>query len=195
MSAEDQGHGLKVRLAEIRKKYSREEAIAAISALLKEEYKKLEDAAKEARSSYLSMNVDDPAQQNDVADLRLAAVEAYQPAYMIENFLADMGFGIVPLLPHYEGSFELSSFNDDEWLLSVVGLKENAMRTLGGHCNVIGDIIVLERLLYDHMYMAAVLKLTDDYEPGKQSYVEFDYYTVVFDEDIQSIVKVPLDAR
>jgi len=45
------------------------------------------------------------------------------------------------------------------------------------------------------MYMAAVLKLTDDYEPGKQSYVEFDYYTVVFDEDIQSIVKVPLDAR
>lgn len=187
--------GLRKKLGDIKKHHSRDEAVALIEAVLKEEYARLEPVIKTERESYLGMNVDDAAQQNDIADLRLAAVEAYQPSYVIENFLTDMGVDILPLIPKYEGRFEVSSSEGGEWTLSAVSLKENAMRTLGGHCNVVGDVIVLERLLYDHTYLAAVMKLTDDYRPGTPSYVEFDFYTVVFDEDVQALVKIPLDAK
>ncbi len=183
-----------MRLNDIKDRRPGAEAIAMIEDMLKAEYGRLEPVVRKAREAYLGMNVDDPAQQNDIADLRLAAVEAYQPAYVIENFLAGMGVDVLPLMPRYAGGFEVSSAEDSGWSLSVVSLKENAMRTLGGHCNVIGDAIILERLLYDHTYLAAVMKLADDYVPGALSYVELDSYTVVFEEDIQAIVKVPLDA-
>lgn len=186
---------LRKKLKDIKRHHPRDEAVALIEAMLKEEYSRLEPAIKKEREAYLSMNVEDPAQQNDIADLRLAAVEAYQPSYVIENFLAGMDVDILPLIPKFEGRFEVSSRERGEWTLSAVSLKENAMRTLGGHCNVIGNVLVLERLLGDHTYLAAVMKLTDDYEPGAQSYVEFDSYTVVFDEDIQAIVRMPLDTR
>jgi hypothetical protein len=183
---------LKKRMNDIKKGHPKAEAISLISEMLKDEYRRLEGFMRNTRDDYLSLRRDDPALQNEVADLRLEAVEEYQPAYVIENFLADMGVDIMPLLPPHQGSFEVSSLSGGEWMLSMVSLKESAMRTLGGHCNVIGDIVVLEKLLYDHTYLAAVMKLTDDYEPGQQSYVEFDFYTVVFDEDIQAIVKTPL---
>jgi hypothetical protein len=183
------------KLNEIKWHHPREEAIALVEAMLKEEYARLEPIIKKEREAYLGMSVDRPEQQNDIADLRLAAVEAYQPAYVIENFLARMDVDILPLIPGYEGRFEVSSRAADAWTMSVASLKENAMRTLGGHCNVIGNVLVLERLLGDNTYLAAVMKLTDDYEPGSPSYVEFDSYTVVFDEDIQALVKVPLDTR
>ncbi|HTY90942.1 MAG TPA: hypothetical protein VMC84_07160 [Methanocella sp.] len=186
---------LRKKLSDIKIHHSHDEAVALIEAMLKEEYARLEPAIKTEREAYLKMNVDDAAQQNDIADLRLAAVEAYQPSYVIENFLTGMGVDILPLLPEYEGRFEVSARNGEGWIMSVASLNENAMRTLGGHCNVVGDVIVLERLLYDHTYLAAVMKLTDDYEPGKQSYVEFDFYTVVFDEEVQALVKVPLDSK
>lgn len=195
MSAGRSRRGPEQRLKDISGQYPKEKAIAIISDMLKDEYKKLDGAMRKARESYLKVNVDDPARQNEIADMRLDAVESYRPAFAIESFLAGMGVDPGALMPGYKGDFELSYAGNDGWDLSVVSLKENAMRALGGHCNVIGDIIVLERLLYDHTYLATVLKLTDDYEPGKQSYVEFDYYTVVFDEDIQSIVKVPLRGR
>ncbi|AFC98829.1 hypothetical protein Mtc_0054 [Methanocella conradii HZ254] len=182
--------GQKRRLEEIRKKRP-EEAAAIITGLLKDEYRRLEEAMRALRASYVRMDVDDPAQQNDVADLRLQAIEAYRPAYIIEDFLANMGVDVIPLMPHYKGAFEASSYKNGEWTVSLVSLKENAMRTLGGHCNVIGDVIILERLLYDSTYLAAVMRQTDDYQPGKQTYVELDSYTVVFDEDIQAIVRMP----
>lgn len=186
---------LRKRLFDIKMDHSHDEAVILIEAMLKEEYSRLEPIIKKEREAYLRMDVDDAGQQNDIADLRLSAVEAYQPSFIIENFLAEMKVDILPLLPKYEGRFEVSSRGGDIWTLSVASLKENAMRTLGGHCNVVGDVIVLERLLYDHAYLAAVMKLTDDYEPGKPSYVEFDFYTVVFDEDVQALVKVPLDPK
>lgn len=186
---------LRKKLSDIKRHHPHDEAVALIEAVLKEEYARLEPAMKTEREAYLKMNVDDAAQQNDIADLRLQAVEEYQPSYIIENFLAEMSVDILPLVPKYQGRFEVSSYDGREWALSVASLNENAMRTLGGHCNVVGDVIVLERLLYDHTYLAAVMKLTDDYEPGKPSYVEFDFYTVVFDEDVQALVKVPLDTK
>jgi len=186
---------LRKTLFNIKRHHSHDEAVTLIEAMLKEEYSRLEPVIKKEREAYLGMNVDDAGQQNDIADLRLAAVEAYQASYIVENFLADMGADILPLLPKYQGRFEVSSRAGEEWNLSLASLKENAMRTLGGHCNVVGDVIVLERLLYDHTYLAAVMKLTDDYEPGKPSYVEFDFYTVVFDEDIQALVRMPLDSK
>ena len=189
------GQDLKRQLNAICEQYKKSEAITKISGLLEEEYRRLEGLMREARDNYLSMNADDPSKQNDVADLRLEAVEEYQPALVIENFLAEMGVDITLLAPKHTGSFELSSHINWEWSLSMVSLKENSMRTLGGHCNVMGDVIVLEKLLYDHTYLAAVMKLTNDYEPGKESFVEFDFYTVVFDEDIQSIIKVPLSSK
>ncbi len=185
---------LKRRLVEIREK-NFEEAATIIARLLRDEYKRLEEAMKKYRASYLRMNVDDPAQQNDVADLRLQAIEAYRPAYIIEDFLTDMGVDVIPLMPQYNGAFEASSYKNGEWLVSMVSLRENAMRTLGGHCNVIGDVVILERLLYDHAYLAAVMRQTDDYEPGKQTFVELDFYTVVFDEDIQAMVRLPLENK
>jgi hypothetical protein len=186
---------LRKRLFDIKMHHSHDEAVVLVEAMLKGEYSRLEPFIRKEREAYLRMNVDDAGQQNDIADLRLAAVEAYQPSYVIENYLADMKVDILPLVPKYEGRFEVSSREGEAWTLSVASLKENAMRTLGGHCNVVGDVIVLERLLYDHTYLAAVMKLTDDYEPGKPSSVEFDFYTVVFDEDVQALVKVPLDAK
>jgi hypothetical protein len=186
---------LRKKLNDIKRHHTHDEALSLIETMLKEEYARLDAAIGKERAAYIKMNVDDAAQQNDIADLRLIAVEAYQPAYVIENFLAEMDVDILSLLPKYEGRFEVSSHKNNEWTLSVVSLKENAMRTLGGHCNVIGNVLVLERLLSDHTYLAAVMKLTNDYEPGTQSFVEFDSYTVVFDEDIQAIVEVPLDAK
>lgn len=186
---------LRKTLSDIKRHHPHAEAAILVEAMLKEEYSRLEPAIRKEREAYLRMSVDDAGQQNDIADLRLSAVEAYQPAYVIENYLADMKVDILPLVPKYEGRFEVSSRAGEEWTLSVASLKENAMRTLGGHCNVVGDVIVLERLLYDHTYLAAVMKLTDDYEPGKPSYVEFDFYTVVFDEDVQALVRVPLDTK
>ncbi len=186
---------LRIRLFDIKRHHSHDEAVTLIEARLKEEYSRLEPVIKKEREAYLGMNVDDAGQQNDIADLRLAAVEAYQPSYVVENFLVDMDVDILPLLPKYQGRFEVSSRDGGTWTLSVASLKENAMRTLGGHCNVVGDVIVLERLLYDNTYLAAVMKLADDYQPGRQSYVQFDFYTVVFDEDIQALVKMPLDSK
>lgn len=185
---------LRRKLEEIRKNWP-EEAAAIITGLLKDEYRGLEEAMRALRASYLRMDVDDPAQQNDVADLRLQAIEAYRPAYIIEDFLTDMGVDVIPLMPQYNGAFETSSYKNGEWLVSMVSLREDAMRTLGGHCNVIGDVVILERLLYDHAYLAAVMRQTDDYEPGKQTFVELDFYTVVFDEDIQAMVRLPLENK
>jgi hypothetical protein len=190
MSEKSRADDFRRKLEETRKSMP-EEAAAIISGLLKDEYRKLEETMRALRASYLRMDVDDPAQQNDVADLRLQAIEAYRPAYTIEDFLADMGVDVIPLMPRYKGAFQVSSIEDGMWILSLVSLKENAMRTLGGHCNVIGDVIILERLLYDSTYLAAVMRQTDDYEPGKQAYVELDSYTVVFDEDIQAIMRIP----
>jgi|GEM_PF-6007976 len=192
MAEERSTTDLRNRMNDIEKSHPKAEAISLISEMLKDEYKRLEGIMRDTRNDYLGLRRDDPALQNEIADLRLEAVEAYQPAYVIENFLADLGVDIMPLLPPHKGSFEVSSLKDGEWMLSMVSLRESSMRTLGGHCNVIGDIIVLEKMLYDHTYLAAVMKLTDDYEPGQQGYVEFDFYTIVFDEDIQAIVKAPL---
>lgn len=195
MSAIPRHSGIKKKLAGVVNTHSREDAVGIIEGMLKAEYNGLEGRMKRVRAAYLKMGADDPARQNAIADLRLEAVEEYRTAYAIENFLADMGVDISPLMPGYDGRFEASSREEGGWTLSAVSLKENAMRTLGGHCNVIGDVVVLEKLLYDHTYLAAVMKLTDDYEPGKESYVEFDFYTVVFDEDVQALVKVPLDIK
>jgi hypothetical protein len=195
MDAERPSPDIRKRLNDLKKSHPKAEAIRLAREMLAEEYRRLEGLMREARDNYLNMNPDDPAKQNDVADLRLEAVEEYQPALVIENFLAEMGVDITLLAPKHTGSFELSSHINGEWSLSMVSLKENSMRTLGGHCNVMGDVIVLEKLLYDHTYLAAVMKLTNDYEPGKESFVEFDFYTVVFDEDIQSIIKVPLSSK
>jgi hypothetical protein len=193
MADERSAAALKKRLNEIKENYRRAEAIGLIIEMLRDEYRRLEGVMRDTRDDFLHMNAGDPAQQNDVADLRLAAVEEYQPAYVMENFLAELGVDISKLILQHKGSFEVSSHQGGEWSMSMVSLTESAMRTLGGHCNVIGDVVVLEKLLYDHTYLAAVMKQTDDYVPGEQSYVEFDFYTVIFDEDIQSIIKVPLD--
>lgn len=194
MADKPTGPDLRERLDELKRRYTREEAVRLAESLLREEYARLEHAVRAERDAYLRTSVDDVARQNDIADLRLAAVEAYQPAYVIENFLAGMGADVLPLMPRYEGRFEVSSREGEQWTLSMASLRENAMRTLGGHCNVVGDVIVLERLLCDHAYLAAVMRLADDYEPGRPSSVEFDFYTVVFDEDVQAMVRVPLDA-
>ncbi len=193
MADERSTAGLKKRLNEIKSSYRRAEAIGLIIEMLRDEYRHLEGMMRDTRDDFLNMDADDPAHQNDVADLRLEAVEEYQPSYVMENFLAEMGVDITKIILPHKGSFEVSSHQNGEWSMSMVSLKESAMRTLGGHCNVIGDIVVLEKLLYDHTYLAAVMKQTDDYVPGEQSYVEFDFYTIVFDEDIQAIVKVTLD--
>ncbi len=195
MSAGLSRQSMKKQLDEISEQHSKEDTISIVSALLKDEYEKLDDTMGKARAAYLKLNVDDPAQQNEIADLRLDAVESYQSAYAIESFLAGLDVDVVPLMPKYEGKFEVSSANEKSWNLSAVSIKENAMRTLGGHCNVVGDIIVLDRLLYDHTYLASVMKLSDDYKPGDMpASIEFDFYTVVFDEEITAIVKMAIPA-
>lgn len=186
---------LRRQLSDIAKKYPKDEAIAIVSGMLRDEYERLDAAMRKSRSAFLQMNVEDPSRQNEVADLRLEAVESYQAAYTTELFLAGLGVDIFALMPKYEGKFAVSSTNKNSWDLSVVSLKESAMRTLGGHCNVVGDIVVLDRLLYDHSYLASVMKLSDDYKPGKMpAHMQFDFYTVVFDEEINSIVKMSIPA-
>jgi hypothetical protein len=63
------------------------------------------------------------------------------------------------------------------------------MRSLGGHCNVIGEVVLLERRLYDHTYLAAVMQpaACDTSEQG-DSCLEFHFSTVVFDEDVVALV-------
>ncbi len=187
MADERSTAGLRKRLDKLKKNYPKAEAVELITEILRDEYRRIEGIMRDTRDDFLNMDADIPANQNDVADLRLEAAEEYQPAYIIENFLAEMGVDVTKLVLPHKGLFEVSSHQNGEWSMSMVSLKESAMRTLGGHCNVIGDIVVLEKLLYDHTYLAAVMKQTDDYVPGEPSYVEFDFYTVVFDEDIQAI--------
>lgn len=195
MSAGPSRPNMKKQLDEISEKHSKEETITIVSALLKDEYGRLDDAMGRARSAYLKLSVDDPALQNDIADLRLEAVESYHRAYAIESFLADLDVDVTRMMPRYEGKFEVSSAGEKSWDLTAVSIKENAMRTLGGHCNVVGDIIVLDRLLYDHTYLASVMKLADDYKPGDMpASIEFDFYTIVFDEEITATVKMSIPA-
>ena len=186
---------MKKQLDEISEQHSKEDTITIVSALLKDEYSRLNDAMEKARSAYLKLRVDDPALQNEIADLRLDAVESYHKAYAIESFLADLDVDITRMMPEYAGNFEVSSASEKNWDLTAVSIKENAMRTLGGHCNVVGDIIVLDRLLYDHTYLASVMKVSDDYKPGDMpASIEFDFYTVVFDEEITATVKMSIPA-
>jgi len=195
MSAGLSHQGMKKQLDEISKQHSKEDTITIVSALLKDEYDRLDDAMSKARTAYLKMNIDDPALQNEIADLRLDAVESYHRAYAIESFLADLDVDVTSMMPAYGGKFEVSSANEKNWDLTAVSLKENAMRTLGGHCNVVGDIIVLDGVLYDHTYLASVMKLSDDYKPGDMpASIEFDFYTVVFDEEITATVKMTIPA-
>lgn len=195
MSAGPSRQNMKKLLDEISGQHSKEDTITIVSALLKDEYDRLEQEMSKSRSAYLTMNVDDPGMQNDIADLRLDAVESYHRAYAIESFLGDLDVDVTAMMPRYEGKFEVSSVNEKSWDLTAVSIKENAMRTLGGHCNVMGDIIVLDRLLYDHTYLASVMKLSDDYRPGDMpASIEFDFYTVVFDEEITATVKMSIPA-
>jgi hypothetical protein len=186
---------MKKQLDEISQQHSKEETISIVSALLKDEYHRLDDSLGKARADYLKLHVDDPALQNDIADLRLDAVESYHRAYAIESFLADLDVDVTRMMPEHTGNFEVSSATEKSWDLTAVSIKENAMRTLGGHCNVVGDIIVLDRLLYDHTYLASVMKVSDDYKPGDMpASIEFDFYTVVFDEEITATVKMSIPA-
>jgi hypothetical protein len=193
-------------LKAIASNYPKDIAISLLLAKLNDEYVNLEKTIKGIREKYLKMNIDDPAMQNDIADLRLGAVEAYKPAYAIEKFLSDeMGVDITEKLPIFDGEFPVSEVKEKGWELSFVSLKENAMRTLGGHCNVIGDLVLLERRLYHHTYLAAVMKPVDSpiVTPGKHGrlkagadkekndmMIEFDFNTVVFDEDVSTIMNV-----
>lgn len=195
MSAGLSHQDMKKQLDEISEQHSKEDTMTIVSALLKDEYGRLDNAMSKARSAYLKLNVDDPALQNEIADLRLDAVESYHKAFAIESFLAELDVDVKAMMPKYEGKFEISSVNKKSWDLMAVSIKENAMRTLGGHCNVVGDIIVLDRLLYDHTYLASVMKLSDDYKPGDMpASIEFDFYTVVFDEEITATVKMSIPA-
>ena len=195
MSAGLSRQDMKKQLDDISEQHSKEDTITIVSALLKDEYERLGDAMSKARATYLKMNIDDPSQQNEIADLRLDAVESYHRAYAIESFLADLDVDVTAMMPKYEGKLEVSSATEKSWDLTAVSIKENAMRTLGGHCNVVGDIIVLDRLLYDHTYLASVMKLADDYKPGDMpASIEFDFYTVVFDEEITATVKMSIPA-
>ncbi len=195
MSAGLSHQDMKKHLDEISEQHSKEDTITIVSALLKDEYERLDDAMGKARTAYLKINIDDPSLQDEIADLRLDAVESYHRAYAIESFLAELDVDVTAMMPKYKGTFEVSSANEKSWDLTAVSIKENAMRTLGGHCNVVGDIIVLDRLLYDRTYLASVMKLSDDYKPGDMpASIEFDFYTVVFDEEITATVKMSIPA-
>lgn len=186
---------LQPRLEDIAAKYPRDVAITMIMGLLKDEYARLEGAMKDIRQRYLALNVDNPADEHEIADLRLEAVEAYQPAYQIEAYLTAMGAEIESMLPKYDGEFETSAVRSKGWDLSFVSLKEGAMRSLGGHCNVIGEIVMLERKLYHHTYLAAVMqpagadKGLPQPDPSGQVDLEFHFSTVVFDEDVNALVE------
>ncbi|MCD1294381.1 hypothetical protein CUJ83_05130 [Methanocella sp. CWC-04] len=178
--------GIEQSIEEIAAYYPEDVAVPLILARLDNEYTALENAMKDIRERYLKLDVDDPAMQNDIADLRLKAVDAYKPAYRIESFLTEkMGVDISKFMPEYEGDHNISAVKEKGWELSFVTLKENAMRTLGGHCNIIGDMVLLERKLYHHTYLAAVMKPTicDTAEKG-ETCIEYDSETIVFEEDI-----------
>ncbi|WP_424358834.1 hypothetical protein [Methanocella sp. MCL-LM] len=186
---------LKLRLEAVSAKYPQDVAIAMITDMLKAEYARLEETMKGIRERYLTLNVDDPASEHEIADLRLEAVTAYQPAYEIEAYLAAMGADVGLLVPKYEGEFETSAVHRKGWDLSFVSLKEGAMRSLGGHCNVIGEVVMLERRLYHHTYLAAVMqpagadKGLPQPDPSGEVAMEFHFSTVVFDEDVNALVE------
>ncbi len=180
---------LKLLLDEVVARYPKDVADIRISSMLQVEYRRLEGVLRGVRQRYLALDREDPANERAIADLRLEAVEAYQPAYAIESFLAERDVDIAPLLPPYEGEFEASAVHRKGWDMSFVSLKESAMRSLGGHCNVIGDALVLERRLYHHTYLAAVMEPTacDTKEQGEDC-LTFLFSTVVFDEDVNALV-------
>lgn len=185
---------LKRRLEDVAAKYPKDVATTMIMGMLKDEYARLEEIMKGIRERYLALNVDNPASEHEIADLRLEAVEAYQPAYEIESYLVAMGADIGLLLPRYEGEFETSAVRQKGWELSFVSLKESAMRSLGGHCNVIGEVVMLERKLYHHTYLAAVMQpVGSDLGPVQpvagEVEMEFHFSTVVFDEDVNALVE------
>jgi hypothetical protein len=168
-------------------------AMDIVSGLLLDEYRRLEGVMRRIRERYLSLDADSPADEHAIADLRIEAVEAYQPAYAIESWLAERDADIGPLLPRYEGEFETSAVHRKGWELSFVSLKESAMRSLGGHCNDIGEVVLLERRLYHHTYLAAVLQPAGAAEgrkpgEGEDLDLEFHFSTVVFDEDVNALV-------
>jgi hypothetical protein len=180
---------LKFILDDIKARYPQDVAITMIAGLLKDEYGRLDGIMRDIRQRYLALDVDSPADEHEIADLRLEALDAYHPAYLIEIYLAGMGADIEPLLPAYEGAFETSAARAKGWDLSFVSLREGAMRSLGGHCNVIGEVVLLERRLYHHMYLAAIMQPTscDTKEQG-DSCLEFHFSTVVFDEDVSTLL-------
>ena len=184
---------LKLILDDIAAKNPKAVADALIEGKLLDEYRRLEGILAGIRKRYLALDPDDPASEGAIADLRLEAVEAYQPAYAIETYLAERDVDVGPLLPQYEGEFDTSSVHRKGWDLSFVSLKEGAMRSLGGHCNVIGEVVMLERRLYHHTYLAAVMQPAGAAEgkrpaEGEELALEFHFSTVVFDEDVNALV-------
>ncbi len=192
MNGESQPN-LKFILDDVYARNPKDVAISIISGMLVEEYRRLEGIMRHIRERYLSLDADDPADEHAIADLRLEAVEAYQPAYAIESYLTEHDVDIGPLLPSYDGEFETSAVHRKGWDLSFVSLKESAMRSLGGHCNVIGEVVMLERRLYHHTYLAAVMQPAGAAEgkkgqSGDEVMMEFHFSTVVFDEDVNALV-------
>jgi hypothetical protein len=180
---------LKFILDDIAAKYPKAVADALISGRLLDEYRRLDGVLQRIRQRYLALDPDDPASEHEIADLRLEAVEAYQPAYAIESYLAERDVDIGPLLPRYDGEFDTSAVHRKGWDLSFVSLKESAMRSLGGHCNVIGEVVMLERRLYHHTYLAAVMQPAQcDGDKKDETCLEFHFSTVVFDEDVNALV-------
>ena len=187
---------LKLRLEDTKAKYPKTVAITMIMGMLRDEYARLEGTMKGIRQHYLGLNADDSADEHEIADLRLEAVEAYQPAYTIESYLSEMDVDIEPLIPQYNGEFCTSTVHGKGWDLSFVSLKEGAMRSLGGHCNVIGEVVMLERKLYHNTYLAAVMQpagidkgFTPAEAPPGDVMLEFHFSTVVFDEDVNALVE------
>jgi hypothetical protein len=184
---------LKFILDDIAAKHPKAVADALIEGKLLEEYRRLEGILQRIRQRYLALALDDPAAEHEIADLRIEAVEAYQPAYAIESYLAERDVDVGPLLPQYDGEFETSAVHRKGWDLSFVSLKESAMRSLGGHCNVIGEVVMLERRLFHHTYLAAVMQPAGAAEGKKQAegdevMMEFHFSTVIFDEDVNALV-------
>ncbi|HEY3272303.1 MAG TPA: hypothetical protein VGJ92_01000 [Methanocella sp.] len=184
---------LKFILDDIAAKNPKAVADTLIEAKLIDEYRRLEDTLRHIRQRYLDLARDDPASEHEIADLRIEAVEAYQPAYVIESYLTERDVDIGPLLPRYDGEFDTSAVHRKGWDLSFVSLKESAMRSLGGHCNVIGEVVLLERRLYHHTYLAAVMQPAGADEgkrpeEGEEVELEFHFSTVVFDEDVNALV-------
>ncbi|OPY26398.1 MAG: hypothetical protein A4E28_02507 [Methanocella sp. PtaU1.Bin125] len=180
-------------LADIAAKNPKSVADTIVAGMLSDEYRRLEAVLQGIRQRYLSLDVDDPASEHEIADLRIEALEAYQPAYTIESWLTERDVDIGPLLPQYRGEFETSAVHKKGWDLSFVSLKEGAMRSLGGHCNVIGEVVMLERRLYHHTYLAAVMQPAGADEgkkpaEGEDVELEFHFSTVVFDEDVNALV-------